>query len=454
MLRIDRANNCQSPTYHEKSFAQVGKMAAMLNQRQILLVLLLRRRLARRKTKRCWVRKIFRERKTKGEYHLLIKELQLYDHELFFKQFRMSPAKYEELLSYVGPRISKTSKREPIGPSERLCVTLRYLVSGDAHITIAASYRISPTSIGRIVKETCPAIWDALCEKGFLKVPNDAMKWKDVADEFERKWNFPNCLGAIDGKHVMIQAPPRSGSTFFNYKKFHSIVLLAVVNANYEFTMVDIGDAGRQSDAGVFSSSKLGYAMNHGLLNTPSSRQLGSTNKHFPYVFVGDEAFPLKTFLIRPYPRSCLTVKERIANYRMSRARRIVENAFGICATRFRILRRPIVLTVQTIVQVVKAVVALHNFLMCGRSFGNYSSYCPPGYVDQETEFGITPGQWRGDSSANTGLQPLLNASSNNYTQDARIVRDNFRDYFNSEEGSVPWQNAMVTSTSNRFDEN
>ena len=68
-------------------------------------------------------------------------------------------------------------------------------------------------------------VWDALCEKGFLKVPNNAIKWKDEADEFERKWNFPNCLGAIDGKHVMSQVPPRSGSTFFNYKKFHSIVL-------------------------------------------------------------------------------------------------------------------------------------------------------------------------------------------------------------------------------------
>ena len=149
----------------------------------------------------------------------------------------------------------------------------------------------------------------------------------------------------------------------------------------------------------MFSSSKLGYAMNHGLLNTPSSRQLGSTNKPFPYVFFGDEAFTLKTFLICPYPRNCLTAKERIANYRISRARRIVENAFGICATMFRILRRPILLTVQTIVQIV-AVVALHNFLMYGRSFGNYSSYCPPDYVDQETEFGITPAQWRGDSSA------------------------------------------------------
>ena len=66
--------------------------------------------------------------------------------------------------------------------------------------------------------------------------------WLDIATKFDNKWNFPHCLGAIDGKHIIIQAPPRSGSTFFNYKKSFSIVLLAVCNDNYEFTLADIGD--------------------------------------------------------------------------------------------------------------------------------------------------------------------------------------------------------------------
>ena len=120
-----------------------------------------------------------------------------------------------------------------------------------------------------------------------------------MAQKFETKWNFPNCVGAIDGKHVVMQAPPRSGSTFFNYKGSNSIVLMAVVNSDYEFTLVDIGEAGRQSDGGVFANGHVGYAMNNDFLGLPAPRRLSpGSNKHFPYVFTGDEAFLLKHILL------------------------------------------------------------------------------------------------------------------------------------------------------------
>ena len=113
------------------------------------------------------------ERKHKREYHLLVKDLVLRDHEMFFSQFRMNPNKFEELLSYVAPLIMKASeKRDSIGPSERLCVTLRYLVTGDAQSTISLSYRISKTSVTRIMKETKDALWKVLTERGFIKAPS------------------------------------------------------------------------------------------------------------------------------------------------------------------------------------------------------------------------------------------------------------------------------------------
>ena len=140
----------------------------------------------------------------------MVQEAKLFDHQLFFKMFRMLPEKFEALLRIVGPRISKPfSRREPIGPAERLCATLRYLVTGDAFTTISASYRMSEASVGRIVKETCTAIWDKLLECGYMKCPETTTEWKKKATEFECLWNFPNCVGAVDGKHVIIQCSRR-----------------------------------------------------------------------------------------------------------------------------------------------------------------------------------------------------------------------------------------------------
>ena len=100
-----------------------------------------------------------------------------------------------------------------------------------------------------------------LVNKGYLDHSKSEHDWLNVAQKFEDRWNFPNALGAINGKHVVMQAPARSVSSFFNYKKTHSIVLMAIYNARYQFTIVDIGDSGRQRDGSVYANSNLGYAI-------------------------------------------------------------------------------------------------------------------------------------------------------------------------------------------------
>lgn len=272
---------------------------AAINKRKLLLLILIRRRqqepLKPRRTARFWIRDIYKRRKEKGEFHTLVKEAALSDQVYFFKLFRMTPRRLEI------PLIKRSSiRRETIEPAERLCVTLRYLITGDAFTTIAASYRVSETSISRIVNKTCKAIWNVLLEKGFVKCPKTKAEWRKIAVEFEKMWNFPNCVGAIDGKHVHIQCPRRSGSLYFNYKKYFSLVLMAVVNAKYQFTLVDGGDYGRLSDGSVFSSSNLGYSIQSEKLELPDPRNLLDTDKLFPYVFVGDDAFPLRKNLVSP----------------------------------------------------------------------------------------------------------------------------------------------------------
>jgi len=152
--------------------------------------------------------------------------------------------------------------------------------------------------------------------------------WLHIVNDFWDLWNSPNCIGAIDGKHMKVQAPPNSGSKFFNYRHSFSVVLLAFIDARYKFTVVDDWSYGRNSDGGIFVYSKLGKC-----LETPlgilEDKQLSGTSRLAPHVIVGDEPFPLETYLMRPYPGSPSKGdnEKSIFNYQLSRARRVVENA-------------------------------------------------------------------------------------------------------------------------------
>ena len=303
------------------------QMAASNRRKRLLLLLLLRRRRRHAGRKRTWVRKINLKREKKGEYHALIQEMRLSDHDSFYKYFRMMPSRFDHLLSLVGPAIThqKTNFRSPVPPGERLAVTLRYLATRDSMQTIAFSYRLGHSIVCNTIEDTCDAIWDALASE-YLRRPSNKTEWKKITEGFHRVWNFPHCLGAIDGKHVVLQAPPRAGSAYYNYKNTHSIVLMAVCDAYYCFTLVDVGDYGRHSDGGVLSPSNFGKAMENGSLSLPDADILQGTTTTVSYVFVGDAAFPLRTNMLRPYPRKFL----QVFNYRLSRACRVRENTFGI----------------------------------------------------------------------------------------------------------------------------
>ena len=165
-----------------------------------------------RRERKCQVCKIYLDRTEKGEHQLLVKDMQLLDRDYFFCCFRMSPALFEELFCLFAPHISKkeTKLRQPISPSEHLCVALRYFVTGDAFVTIGASYWMSPLVISQIISETCNALWKVLLENKYIDEPKTEKQWHEIADGFYRSWNFPNLVGAVDRnmflfKHFLVQ---------------------------------------------------------------------------------------------------------------------------------------------------------------------------------------------------------------------------------------------------------
>jgi len=116
----------------------------------------------------------------------------------------MNTELFDKLLTAVGPYITKQEcVRETISPKTRLEIYLRYLAFGDSMKSLSYGFRVGHNTISKIVSETCEAIWIVLKEEVFEQFTED--RWKKIAKEFEEKWNFPNCIGAIDGKHVIIQ---------------------------------------------------------------------------------------------------------------------------------------------------------------------------------------------------------------------------------------------------------
>lgn len=144
----------------------------------------------------------------------------------------------------------------------------RYLATGVSFRALAFSFRISHTTIRQLVYETCEAIWDTLYQK-HMAFPTK-LTLSSIADQFYRKWKFPNCVGAIDSKHIRIKCPGNSGSMYFNYKKYCSIVLQGLVDANYKFISVEVGSYGNQSDGGIFATSSLYYRLEQDSFNMPA----------------------------------------------------------------------------------------------------------------------------------------------------------------------------------------
>jgi len=245
--------------------------------------------------------------------------------------------------------------------------------------------------------------------------------WELIASGFENRANFPNCLGAVDGKHIRLTCPLNSGSMYFNYKGYNSIVLMAVADSKYRFVYIDVGSYGKDCDSSVFKRSSLWKSIENNEQQLPEAKSLpGIDSPKLPYFFIGDEAFGLHKHLLRPFGGTHLTVDKRIFNYRLSRARRFVECSFGILTNKWRIFHRPINVQPEFAVKIVNACIVLHNFVLERDGYNDLDTMSITGLSDISDE-----------SNVRGGLTP------NN-------IRNTLCKYFVSDVGSLPWQMSKI----------
>ena len=341
---------------------------------------------------------------------------------------RMSATDFELILSCVGPLIEKqkTKFRATIPAKVRLAVTLRYLATGDSYRSLHYLFKISHQVISNIVRECCAALISVL--KHMIKLPENENEWLQKETDFRD--TFPHCLGAIDGKHVVMMSPIHSGSEYFNYKHSFSIVLMALVDRNFCFMFCDVGSKGRISDGGVFRDCVLFEKLQTNSLHLPQPAPLSDGDVNMPYVFVADNAFPLHPNIMKPFPGDHPQgTMQRNFNRKLSSVRIVVENAFGIMSARFRVLRKPIALQPNEASKVVMACALLHNFLR--KSSNSRSIYTPSGYTDTIVDGEIiNPGTWRKDIGKDEGaFRPIKNIARRSALT-AIQVRNKFAEHF------------------------
>lgn len=216
---------------------------------------------------------------------------------------------------------------------------------------------------------------------------------------------------------------------------------MAVADAEYKFLHIDAGAYGSEGDASVFCNSEFGRSIVNDSIELPENANLGAIN--LPFVFVGDDAFPLVDRIMKPFspPKGGhLTDEETIFNYRLSRARHCIENAFGILAAKCICLARPLLCTPVRAQKIVSACCVLHNYFL--RT--NRSSYCPSRFADSYDENGrLIEGGWRRDVTEMTHLNraPLR---AFRVHERAKTIRETFKEYVNSPSGSLEWQRHAV----------
>ena len=266
-----------------------------------------------------------------------------YSDKRFKQTFRVNRSTFNIILSRIRHRLEReTVTEEPISPEFRLAICLYRLARGDYIYSIAEMVGLGQSTVSTIINEVSEAIvtfmWDEFVG---IHMPKSEKDFKEKILDMEELWQFPFSWGAVDGCHIPIKCPPGGNEAckeYHNFKNFYSIVLMSIVDAKYRFVWGSCGFPGNSHDSIILQSTKLWSDIKDGKVLPPFVQK---ENEAFvPPLLLGDSAFPFETFLMKPYTNAVLSEQQSHFNYRLSRARMVVEGAYGQLKGRWRHLMR------------------------------------------------------------------------------------------------------------------
>lgn len=184
---------------------------------------------------------------------------------------------------------------------------------------------------------------------------------------------IPGVIGAIDGCHIAIKAPPHNQVDYYNRNSYHSVILQAVCNDKKQFISIFAGTPGRVHDARVFRQSDLYTVL------TRDNAEINE-NEHL----LGDAAYPLLRCLLKPYRNNGHLTENQIRfNTRMSSVRCMIEHAFGLLKSKFRRMKFLDMSRIDFVPTVITAACVLHNLILFRESVDNFE--------DEEENIGNPP---------------------------------------------------------------
>ncbi|XP_072380881.1 uncharacterized protein [Diabrotica undecimpunctata] len=231
---------------------------------------------------------LFKNRTVEGAYQILICRHLHTNENKFREHFPLTPVLFDYVLGYIKHDLCAIPTNRipnPLTPEQKLCLFLRFLATGKSFRSLAFQFRICHSWISVIIRVAKSIVIRMLT----LVMPQPTEKmFKTISRKYRSLWDFPNCVRAIDGKLIRIKAPKNSGSNFFNYKEFSSVVMLSIVDADNKFVTIDIGSYGREGDAGIYSKSRFVQKILQKEFNIPSPQPLPGMNILVPHVILGD----------------------------------------------------------------------------------------------------------------------------------------------------------------------
>ena len=274
------------------------------------------------------------------------------------ENFRLGKDTFNYLCQQLSTALRRqdTVMRKATAVERRVAVTLWFLATPCEYRTIAHLFGIARSTVCEIVQETCELIVRTLLHK-YIHFPNGE-KLNELVDGFKTKWGVPRCVGAIDGCHIPIASPASNRTDYYNRKGWYSL-LLQGVDHSYCFIDINVGWPGSVHYAHVFANSSIYKKITEEKLLPCCTLAIGGVN--VPLFLIGDSAYPLQTWLMKPFTHGTdLTAQQKTYNYRLCRARIVVENAYGRLKARWRRLMKRN-MSIENIPNVVTAACILHN---------------------------------------------------------------------------------------------